>query len=85
MILKQKKSAMQGSNKANFSQRPSYNAGVVDAVFSKYCTISTVNAEKDIRKGGIDVTERRKAILKSLTATSKPHIFGELEMGLINN
>ncbi len=74
---------MQGSTKANFSERPQYDAGVVDAVFSKYCNTATANSEKDIRKGGIDVGRRRDAILKSLSVASKPHIFGELEMGLI--
>lgn len=71
------------TTKANFSERPAYNADEVDAVFSKYCTTATANSEKDIRKGGIDVGRRRDAILKSLSVASKPHIFGELEMGLI--
>ncbi|MCD6010228.1 MAG: hypothetical protein K0Q79_90 [Flavipsychrobacter sp.] len=68
--------------KPNFSERPSYNASIVDDVFSRYCTVATVNAEKTTKKGGIDVTKRKDAITKSLGAASHPHIFGELEMGL---
>lgn len=69
--------------KPNFSERPSYNASVVDDVFARYCTVATVNATKTITKGGIDVTKRRDAILKSLNTTNHSHIFGELEMGLL--
>ncbi len=76
---------MFGTTKANFSERPSYNAGEVDAVFSKYCTAATVKAENNSSKSGIDVSKRRDAILKSLSVASKPQIFGELEMSLINN
>lgn len=76
---------MSGFTKANFSERPAYNASEVDAIFSKYCTVATVNTEKNIAKGGIDVTKRRDAIRKSLSVGSKPVIFGELEMSLLNN
>jgi len=75
---------MFGNTKANFSERPSYNAGEVDAIFSKYCSPTTVNASKKPGKAGIDVTKRRDAIIKSLSVASKAHIFGELEMSLIN-
>lgn len=74
---------MSRSVEVTFSERPPYDPGMVDAVFSRYCTV-TVNTEKTVRKGGVDVTKRKEAILNSLAASKAPvHVFGELEYGMI--
>lgn len=72
---------MYSSAKSGFSQRPAYNANVVDDILAKYCNLDSM--KHDTAKG-IDVTRRKEAILNSLN-TTRQHIFGELEMGLIED
>ncbi len=73
------------SGEVTFSERPPYDPGTTDALFSRYCTISALPAEKAVAKKGVDVAKRKEAILAGLRSGSKPvHVFGELEFGLIS-
>ena len=71
-----------------FSERPAYDANVVDAVFSKYCMAQAGKPQKMvINNVGIDVTKRKDAIRKSLSFSriQPVQIFGELELDISKN
>jgi hypothetical protein len=69
---------------ATLSERPAYDAEMVDFVFSTYCTVDAVKKEKKVttRRVGIDVAKRKSAILKSLAIVKVPQIFGEVELDM---
>ncbi len=72
---------------ATWSECPPYDAGIVDAVLSKYCTIQEVTAEnRPTKKAGIDISKRRDAIVNTLARNNKPiQIFGELELNMLKD
>src|SRR5437762_1901411 len=72
---------------STLSERPAYDAKMIDFVLSTYCTVEAIKKVVKVTKKhiGIDVAKRKDAILNSLAATKPLQIFGEVELDVFKH